>query len=175
MQIMRHIFLLVADVKDSEKILASAAAAETQPKPWEWPRPPNPFGNSPPPNESPSLLPHSSAAAAASPMPASMTRAQPKQAQLTGSHTCEAAPGGRAAQDERAAQKGQQSFWGLPPWGQHGREKSSPGGSVQHSSRAQGPKDGSKAGAGQGGARWSLPKLSNPFEGWGRSVSPAGA
>ena len=116
-------------------------------------------------------------------MPASVTQKQPKQAQtylmpqqcaskeeIRGGSKGEAQlHGSRAAQDGQAAQR---PFWQAPPWGQKHAAPSPASGIGDRSGSTSGLEGRGQGGAKQAGGGWKLPMLRNPFEGWGRSVSP---
>ena len=114
-------------------------------------------------------------------MPASVTQKQPKQGEMLPWQSAlkEQAGGGckedaqshgsRAAQDGQAAQR---PFWQAPPWGQK-HAALSPASSIEdRSGSTSGSEIRGQGGAEQAGGGWKLPMLRNPFEGWGRSVSP---
>ena len=75
----------------------------------------------------------------------------------------------RAAQDGQAAQR---PFWQAPPWGQKRASLSSASGIEDRSGSNCGSEGRGQGGPKQAGGGWKLPTLRNPFEGWGRSVSP---
>ena len=144
-----------------------------EPKPWQWPQLPNPFANTPPPQgESPTL--GQSQAAAASPMPASLTQQPSSSAQQTASTGLQSAERAEsAAQNAQAAQHREQPFWVLPPWRHRGSEGAVVGSPEKPVAEAGGLNDISRAGSGkQLGPKFKLPRLRNPFEGWGQSVAP---
>ncbi|CAL5220003.1 g1948 [Coccomyxa viridis] len=150
---------------------ATAATEADPPKPWHWPQLPNPFADTPPSqSESPSL--GQSTAPAVNPMPASLTQRPSSNSQQT--HP--AAGAEQAALDSRAAQESGQPFWLLPPWKQQSSTGAPAGSPQKPMPSAAAIQDSSRAGSDQhrsGG--WSLPRLRNPFEGWGQSVAPGGA
>ena len=143
------------------------------------PQLPNPFGKSQSGKSADALNPSTAAA----PIPASVTQMQPKQAQTSpmpwqsasrgqarGSSEEEARSlGSRAAQDGQAAQR---PFWQALPWGQKHAAPPSASSIEDRSGSTSGSKGRGQGGAKQAGGGLKLPLLRNPFEGWGRSVSP---
>ena len=125
----------------------------------------------------------------ASPMPASLSHNQPQQARMpspdpqnadrrgvrSADTGAKAAQDGPAAQQHRAAQTAGQPFWVLQPWRQKNADKAPAVTQGKVSGNASEQKRSSAAGAEHDGIRWSLPRLKNPFEGWGSSVSPGDA
>ncbi|CAK0770004.1 hypothetical protein CVIRNUC_003724 [Coccomyxa viridis] len=167
--------------------MEAAGGKAARPQPWQWPQLPslpqlpNPFSRSHPERESPDAL--NPCAATAAPMPASVTQKQPKQAQTSlmpqqsaskeqvrgGSKGEAQLHGSRAAQDGQAAQR---PFWQAPPWGQKHAAPSPASDIGDRSDSTSGSEGRAQGGAKQAGGGWKLPMLRNPFEGWGRSVSP---
>ena len=162
-----------------------AGGEAAKPQPWHWPQLPNlpqlpnPFSSRPRERSSPGAL-NPGAAADAAPMPASVTQKQPRLAETSPmprqSASKEQARGGRGEDGQshgsRAAQAAQRPFWQAPPWGQKSRAPSPPSNIEDRSGGKCGSEGRGQEGAKQAGGGWKLPVLRNPFEGWGRSVSP---
>jgi hypothetical protein len=160
-------------------------AGATEPQPWQWPQLPNPFGHRP---QLEAHLMHPQHTVD-SPMPASLSHNQPQQvakpppdppsgdrsgARSTGI-SARAAQDGPAAQRGRAAQTAWQPFWVPQPWRQKHADKEPAANQGKVSRNAFERKRNSAAGAEHHGIRWSFPRLRNPFDGWGRLVSPGDA
>ena len=125
----------------------------------------------------------------ASPMPASLSHKQPQQVRKpspdpqnadrkrarSADTSAKAAQDSPAAQQDRTAQTTGQPFWVLQPWRQKHADKAPAVSQGKVSGNVPERKRSSAAGAGHDRNRWSLPRLKNPFEGWGRSVSPGDA
>ena len=166
----------------TDKACALIAGGEAaKPHLWQWPQLPslphllNPFSKGQPEHESPDAL--KSCAASAAPMPASVTKKQPKQAETSAMCQQSTSKGQVKGGSDQAAQPdgtrvAQRPFWQAPPWGQK-CVAPSPASSVENpSGSTSGSKGRGPGGAKQAGGGWKLPTPRNPFEGWGRSVSP---
>lgn len=162
------------------------SAEATEPKRWQWPQLPNPFGHTPQPEETHLMRPQHTAA---SPMPASLSHKQPQQARnpspdpqnadrkgaRSADTSAKATQDSPAAPEDRTAQTAGQPFWVLQPWRQKHADKAPAGSQGRVSGNVPERKRSSAAAAEHNRNGWSLPRLKNPFEGWGRSVSPGDA